>query len=224
MIDKERLNNQYLDRETTGNSGEMYPKLSIEPAFFLLILVLSIFLGEIIIMIVLPFLISPHVYYGSVLDALLLVVIVFPILYMFSFKPLRLHIMELKRMQEELKRSEERYRSLVESTEDSIYMVDKDYKYLFMNTKHQSRMGIKEDQCKGRPYGDFHSPEDTEEFENKIDEVFKTGNSIRHEHKSHRDNRYFIRTFSPIKDPFGMVEAVTVISKDVTELRASFEK
>jgi PAS domain-containing protein len=35
-----------------------------------------------------------------------------------------------------LQESEEKYRSLVESTDDSIYLVDKDCRYLFMNRNH----------------------------------------------------------------------------------------
>ena len=205
------------DQESTK---EIYPKLSQEPAFFLLIIILAIFLGEIIIMMVLPRLIPSYMINGSVIDAILLVIIVTPILFLFSFRPLQSHIKELKRMQKELLRGEERYRSLVESSDDSIYLVDKDYKYLFMNTKHQSRMGLSEGECEDLLYGDLHSPEDTKEFEIIIDKVFETGNSIKQEHKSHRDNRYFLRTFSPIKDPFGVVEAITVISKDVTDLKS----
>ncbi len=180
----------------------------------LCMLVISIFLGEAVIMFALPDLITP--YDASITDALLLVVIVFPMLYLFSFRPLRTHIKELNRMQEDLNRSEEHYRSLVESTDDSIYLVNRDYRYLFMNKRHQSRMGLKENEFMGRPYGEFHSPGGTKEFEKRVDEVFSTGESVQQEHKSHRDNRYFLRTFSPIKNPFGRVEAVTVVSKDIT--------
>jgi PAS domain S-box-containing protein len=212
------------ERETAGKtavrSDEMYSKLSLEPAYFLIILMLSIFLGEILIMIILPRIIPPHLYRGSIIDALLLVVIVFPILFLFAFRPMRSHINQLKRMKEELQRGEERYRSLVESTDDSIYLVDKDYKYIFINKKHQARMSLTENQIKGRSYGEFHSTEGTKAFENAINDVFTTGNSVQREHKSHRDNRYFLRTFSPVKDPFGQVEAVTVVSKDVSNLKA----
>ena len=44
--------------------------------------------------------------------------------------------------QEGLKESEERYRSLVESTEDSIYLLDRNCTYLFMNKEHLSRIGL----------------------------------------------------------------------------------
>jgi PAS domain S-box-containing protein len=199
--------------------GQRYTNLSLEPAFFLLILILAIFWGETLIMYVLQD-VSPNRIIGySIIDALMLIIIISPIIYFFSFRPLRAHIKEMNQLQEELQRSEERYRSLVESTEDSIYLIDRDYRYLFVNTKHQSRMGVLESRFIGRPYGEFHSPEGTEEFKRMVDTVFVTGRSIQQEHKSHRDNRYFLRTFSPVRDRFGMVEAVTVVSKDVTDLK-----
>ena len=219
MSNREGPKNKTDMREIDSNPDDVYSKLSMEPIFLLLILILSIFIGETIIMLLLPRLIPPQVYYGSVIDALMLVVIIFPLLYIFSFKPLRSHIKELDRIKEELKRGEERYRSLVESTEDSIYLVDKECKYLFMNTKHQSRLGLSYGQCGGLSYAEFHSSEDTKEFEKMINNVFKTGRSIQHEHKSSRDEKYFLRTFSPIQDLSGTVEAVTVVSKDVTSLK-----
>ena len=46
--------------------------------------------------------------------------------------------------EEALRKSEGKYSSLVESSEDSIYLVDRDYRYLFINKKHLSRLGISE--------------------------------------------------------------------------------
>ena len=46
---------------------------------------------------------------------------------------------EVRKRTKELRKSEAVYRSLVESTEDSVYLVDRDCKYLFINEKHLSR-------------------------------------------------------------------------------------
>jgi len=54
-------------------------------------------------------------------------------------------ITDRKQTEEALQESENKYRSLVESTEDSIYLVDMDCTYLFMNKKHLSRFGMKKD-------------------------------------------------------------------------------
>jgi PAS domain-containing protein len=47
-----------------------------------------------------------------------------------------------KLLVEALKDSEEKYRSLVDSIDDSIYLIDRQYRYLFMNEKHMTRMGL----------------------------------------------------------------------------------
>src|SRR5512141_2599511 len=118
---------------------------------------------------------------------------------------LRRQVMELKTFESEQKRaaemlqeSEEKYRSLVESTEDSIYLVDRKCTFLFMNKKHLSRSCMEEGFF-GGSYGEFHSPGETAEFSKQIETVFRTGKSIQHEHRSQRDGRYFLRTLSPVR-------------------------
>ena len=111
--------------------------------------------------------------------------------------------------------------ALVESTSDSMYLVDENCRYLFINSQHLLRLGIPTADIIGRPYGDFHSPEDTKIFAEKIKQVFTTGKSVQHEHQSARDNRYFLRTFSPVREigPEGKITSLAVVSKDITEHR-----
>ena len=125
----------------------------------------------------------------------------------------------IRRSEEEIQRSEAKYRSLVESTEDSIYLIDRDYRYLFINKKHLARLGVSEENYVGHSYADYHSPQITMGFMETVDVVFKTGESVQHEHKSERDNEYFLLTLSPVKDLEGITMAVTVVSKKITELK-----
>ncbi|MDH5769640.1 MAG: PAS domain S-box protein, partial [Nitrospirota bacterium] len=91
---------------------------------------------------------------------------------------------ESEKFLERIKESEEKYRSLVESTEDSIYLIDRNCKYLFMNKKHISRLGLSGDEYLGQEYSKFHSPDETKWFNEKANQVFTTGESIQHKHES----------------------------------------
>jgi diguanylate cyclase (GGDEF)-like protein/PAS domain S-box-containing protein len=127
-------------------------------------------------------------------------------------------------IEQALKDSEGKYRSLVESTNDSIYVIDRDFKYLFMNKKHTERMGFSGNEYLGQEYRKFHNPEETELFTAKVNTVFDSGKSMPHEFKSKKDGRYFLLTLSPIKKEDGKVSAVTVVSKDITDYKIVEEK
>lgn len=111
------------------------------------------------------------------------------------------------------------YRSLVEATSDSIYMVDNKCRYLYVNPKHCSRIGLQPDELIGKNYHEFHSPVETNIFTTDVAEVFKSDVSFQRQYYSHRDGGEFLRTFSPVKTPSdkGKVTAVSVISKNITE-------
>lgn len=126
--------------------------------------------------------------------------------------------------EEAMKSSEEKYRSLVESTEDSIYLVDREYRYLFMNKRHLERMNVLKEVALGQPYQKFHSPEENKKIVELVNKVFETGSSVQQEHLSRRDNRYFLRTFSPVTDKSGKTVAVTIVSKDITGIKQLEER
>jgi len=134
-----------------------------------------------------------------------------------GFRGIIRDITERKRADEALRESEEKYRSLVEFTEDSVYLVNRKKEYLFANEAYLSRLGLPRDRVMGRPYSEFHSPEDDKVFSGHIEQVLKTGRFVQYEHRSQKDNRYFLRTLSPVKESDGYIEAVTVIAKDITE-------
>jgi diguanylate cyclase (GGDEF)-like protein/PAS domain S-box-containing protein len=118
-----------------------------------------------------------------------------------------------------LRENEDKYRSLVESVGDTIYLVDREGRYLFMNRKHRQRLQQVAGGIVGRAYAEFHSPEETKEFVAMIETVFSTGETVRQEHLSQRDGRYFLRTASPVRGDDGAIKAVTVVSKDVNDLK-----
>jgi diguanylate cyclase (GGDEF)-like protein/PAS domain S-box-containing protein len=136
-----------------------------------------------------------------------------------------LNITEMIEGGERTKISEEKYRSLIESTDDSIYMIDKDCRYQFVNGRVLTRLKVKEKKIIGKRYSDFHDTNDTREFENYVSKIFKTGISSQYEYKSRKDDRYTLRTLSPIIEPnTKKVKYVAIISKDITDLKKTEEK
>ncbi|MGZ6208424.1 MAG: PAS domain S-box protein, partial [Syntrophales bacterium] len=129
-----------------------------------------------------------------------------------------------KRAEDELRDSEEKYRSLA-SNADLMFLVDGDCKYLFMNEVYAERYDLPMEKFIGRPYGDFHSEEHTRAFSQIVGTVISTGESSQHDYKSEIDGRFFLQTFSPVKDREGKaIIAVTVLSIDITERKQSEEE
>ena len=140
-----------------------------------------------------------------------------------GFQAVARDITNRKQAEKALQASEGRYRSLVEFTEDPVYLIDREERYLFINEKYLSRLGVPRDQIIGKHYGEFHSCEDEQEFSGYIEQVMTTGRFVQYEHRSRSDGRYFLRTLSPVQEPDGRIEMVTVIAKDITE-RKQVEK
>ncbi len=116
-----------------------------------------------------------------------------------------------------LRESEAKYRSLA-NTADPMYMIDRDCNYILVNEKLSSRLGLPQNKIIGRSYSEFHSEEETVEFKQMAERVFKSSIPIQYEYRSKRDNRYFLRTISPVKSPDGIATiAVSVASKDITD-------
>ena len=132
---------------------------------------------------------------------------------MFSFL---LDITDHKRAEAALQESESKYRSLI-STVDSLYLVDRDGRYLFANDNYLDRFGPMRDSVLGKKFDEFHNNELSIIFSDCVKYVFETGNAYQDEYRGKRIDRSFLRTFSPVKDASGNVTAVTVVAKDITD-------
>jgi PAS domain S-box-containing protein len=120
-----------------------------------------------------------------------------------------------KRVEDALIRSEINHRTIVEAIDDSIYLVDKNCRYLFMNAYHQHRLGITDGNYEGRDYAEFHSRAETERFARLVKESIDSGKSVQDEYK--RGSRWFVRRLSPVRnETLERVFAVTVISAEAT--------
>ncbi len=130
-------------------------------------------------------------------------------------RQLRETVKEKTRIAESLAVSETRYRSLVESTDDFIYLVNEKGEYLFMNSRMRSFYNLAPEGLSGRRYGDFHDEGETFAFMEWVRQVMENKASL---HQGHYQNgHHYLRTLSPVKEKDGTVRSVTVVSKDITD-------
>ncbi len=117
------------------------------------------------------------------------------------------------------RQAEEACIALVNSSSDVMYLVDESCRYLFANDQMLARLGVKTTDVIGRSYEEFHTPQESALFAETVRKVVAQVQSLQRQHQSERDNRYFLRTFSPVRDnsPEGKIFGVAVISKDITE-------
>lgn len=126
---------------------------------------------------------------------------------------------EVNQRTEELKRSEEKYRSLVESAEDFIFTVDEGGSFLSMNSFTANFFGCRPDDLLGNPLSALFEKSIADRQIQIIQQVFQKGKSLRHDFDLKiDDSETWINTsFMPLKDEGGDVGAVLCIARDITE-------
>ena len=129
-------------------------------------------------------------------------------------------ITEQKNAENALRESEKKFKSLIESAGDIIYILDDNLQYLYGNSQFLKRRGVTQEELVGRKYTDFHSDESSIEFNKKIQETYASGMPVTYEYQSDVDGRYFLRSISPVIDPqTKKFDSILVISRDITELK-----
>jgi two-component system, NtrC family, sensor kinase len=134
---------------------------------------------------------------------------------------------EVERKTLELKKSEQKYKSLVENAEDMIFTINKDGKILTINKAGIRFFRRSADELTGLNIGDLCAYEESASLQFRtVDSVFKTGGSkqIVYPVLIAGDERMISTNFSALYDDKGQVFAVLGISRDVTERTKSEEQ
>jgi PAS domain S-box-containing protein len=120
---------------------------------------------------------------------------------------------------EELKRSEENYRSLVESTEDFIFTVDEEGRFKSLNSFTANYFGGTPSQFVGQPLSLLFAEEVVDEQLELIRAVYEFGKSVRQEFRvtTGEHETWLSANFMPIKDEQEQVASVLCIARDITE-------
>ncbi len=96
-------------------------------------------------------------------------------------------VTERKSAEERLRKSEEKYRDLIEISPDAIYVVDANGVCILGNRAGAELAGIPLDQLIGTPVTDTYLPEERDLFRQRLEKL-KTGSTIRFERRFVRNN------------------------------------
>ena len=99
-------------------------KVYRSPIRLILVITATIFLTHIAVMVL--FTVHPHfsTWVRSVVQSALLLVLLSPVLYFFSFRPLILHMVEREQAEEAMRQCEQKYRNLFEHLCEAAFLVD----------------------------------------------------------------------------------------------------
>ncbi|MFA6894178.1 MAG: PAS domain S-box protein [Bacteroidales bacterium] len=144
-----------------------------------------------------------------------------------SFLFIDRNITERKQAEDELKKSEEKYRLLVENTYDIIYMLNTDGLFTFVSPAWTRFLGYPLDQVIGKPFQPFVHPDDVDECMLFMQKVIVTGQrkeGVEYRVK-HIDGtwKWHTSSASPLIDNSGKVVGYYGIARDISERRSADE-
>jgi PAS domain S-box-containing protein len=125
-----------------------------------------------------------------------------------------------KQAEAALRKSEEKWRKLVNTIPDYVALYDRDGNYLFLN--HFAE-GFSPKDIEGKTYLDFLPDESKPVYEKTFDEALKTGETYYFEYKALGDN-YSIREYESFFVPIfedGQFANMLVIARDITQRKVA---
>jgi PAS domain S-box-containing protein len=125
------------------------------------------------------------------------------------------------RAMELLHKSEEKFRAIVETTNEWIWSIDLKGIHTYSNPAGENILGYKPEEIVGKPYQNYLHPEDREKSKYLIEEMIRekkgwTGQVLRWKHKNGAD-RYLESNTVPILDEKGKLQGILGADRDITD-------
>ena len=128
-------------------------------------------------------------------------------------------ITERRRMEQALRESEARYRTLVESAGEAIFTMDETPRYLFMNSTAAERLGGRPEDFIGKTMWDLFPKEIADRQASMVRKAIRTGQGSLTEMVTQIQGqpRWYHTSIEPLRDERGRVTSALVIARDITE-------
>lgn len=131
-----------------------------------------------------------------------------------------------KKVEDALRESEEKYRTLVESAGEAIATIDVNGVFTFLNTTGAKRMGGTPDDFVGKTMWDLFPKEVADRQVANLREAITTGRRANIIMPTELDGqvRWYNTTIEPLRDGAGEVGSAMIIARDIHELRQAAEQ
>ena len=135
-------------------------------------------------------------------------------------------ITDRKRAEEELSRSEARYRTLVEAMDDAVAVLDSGYHYVTVNAETARRLGLTRKALVGRTPWDIYPPEKAKREAEEDSYVLRTGSVVdcEDEYVDGQQIRVCHVRKVPLRTEDGSVIGLVTVSRDITERKQQEEQ
>ncbi|VVB75916.1 Methanogenesis regulatory histidine kinase FilI [Candidatus Tiddalikarchaeum anstoanum] len=130
-----------------------------------------------------------------------------------------------KKIEDELKDSEEKFRTLIENASDQIFIIDNKYRFVSANKVVLTLFRKTPNEVIGKHISEIFPKEIAAKNLENLKHIFKTGKGIFIEEKLNIGGHEFWASSSlnPVKNDAGQVTAVQGIVRDITELKKAEE-
>lgn len=187
-----------------------------------ILLIVCLFLSELLIMVILEFFPKIPSWADALIDASVLSILIFPIIYNQLFKPLKESIASNNDNEAKIKYERNLFKALFDTLPDAVYVKDINYRKILANPIDLQYMGItSEEEIIGKTDAEIYNTEVSESSYADEKEIFNTGIAIINKENFFIDNNgmkhWMLNSKVPFRNNHNEIIGLVGISREITE-------
>ncbi len=222
----EQLSDQSTDKLLSANVENRVALRAV------IVLILSVFICEFIVMELITYQLPSAAWGKILLDCTLLSLLLTLVLYLFLYRPLQINMARVianlnrqKQVEDQLRMSEARYRTTLESVEENLFETDLAGKLTFVNSNMVTSLGRSREELLGLGNRDYMVPESAKKVYRAFVCMYEGGEPVRKIDYEvilgDGSHRFHQMSASIIRNPDGIPVGFRGVSRDTTDLKVA---